>query len=451
MIRHTPRFPQLTLAGLREAYAGERQPADILCEIYRRIAERGNDAVWIHLAPLDELLNSLPSNRSLPLFGIPFAVKDNIDVAGWPTTAGCKEYRYMARTDATVVARLRAAGAIPIGKTNLDQFATGLVGTRSPYGKPRCIFDDRYVSGGSSSGSAVAVAAGLAAFSLGTDTAGSGRVPAAFNSIVGLKPTRGLVSTAGVVPACRSLDCVSIFSSSVPDAKAILGIAQGFDDSDLFSRPKPDLSSSQKKCPIRVGVPQRDLLEFFGDDEAKQLYFSAVEGCQTIGHEQVEIDFTPFRDTARLLYSGPWVAERLAAIQPFFQDNAPAMDPVVREIIGGAARLTAVETFRGIYELERLKQKAAQQWEKMDVLLLPTTGTTYTVDAITADPVRLNSNLGYYTNFANLLDLCGIAAPAGFRKTNGLPFGVTYLARAFQDEFVCEFATGLMTANLPSH
>ncbi len=447
---HAPRFPRLSLPSLREVYSGGQQPADVLCEIHRRIAERGNDAVWIHLAPLDELLKSVPLDQSLPLYGIPFAIKDNIDVAGWPTTAGCKEFRYIAKTDATAVSLLRAAGAIPIGKTNLDQFATGLVGTRSPYGIPRSIFDSRYISGGSSSGSAVAVAAGLAAFSLGTDTAGSGRVPAAFNSIVGLKPTRGLVSTAGVVPACRSLDCVSIFSACVEDAREILDIAQGFDEADVFSRRKPDASRPNGVRPARIGIPQGDLLEFFGDEEARELYFTVAENCEALGHSLVEIDFTPFRDVARLLYSGPWVAERLAALQPFFQEHAAAMNPVVREIIGGAEHISAVETFRGIYELERLKQHAAQQWEKMDTLLLPTTGTIYTVDAVASDPIRLNSHLGYYTNFVNLLDLCGIAIPAGFRKSNGLPFGITCLAPAFQDELVCEFASALSFANASS-
>jgi allophanate hydrolase len=436
-VSHAPRFPIMTLETLQREYVAGRDPADVLAEIYRRIAERGNDAVWIHLPPLDELLRDLPKDRSLPLYGIPFAVKDNIDVSGWPTTAACPEFAYVAKEDATVVARLRAAGAIPIGKTNMDQFAAGLVGTRSPYGIPRSVFDENYISGGSSSGSAVAVAAGLAAFALGTDTAGSGRVPAAFNNLVGLKPTRGLLSTRGVAPACRSLDCVSIFAANAADAQAIFAAAAATDAEDAFSRAMPPvLRRSTKRR--RIGVPRAEDLQFFGDSAAEDLYRDAIEQCERLGHIRVEIDYTPFKDTAALLYAGPWVAERLAAIEAFADAHSDAMDPVVRQIIAGAKPISAVQAFHGIYELERLKRLAEEQWQKMDVLLLPTTGTTYPVEAILADPIRLNTNLGYYTNFVNLLDLCGIAIPAGFREANGLPFGVTFLAEAFQDDALCE-------------
>ncbi|HEV7867021.1 MAG TPA: allophanate hydrolase [Chthoniobacteraceae bacterium] len=435
----TLRFPSLTLGSLRGEYDAGRDPADTVREVYRRIAERGDDAVWIHLPPIEEILAQLPTDRSLPLFGVPFAVKDNIDVANWPTTAACPRFAYTAERDATVVARLRAAGAIPIGKTNMDQFATGLVGTRSPYGIPRSVFDKDYISGGSSSGSAVAVAAGLVAFSLGTDTAGSGRVPAAFNDIVGLKPTRGLLSMHGVVPACRSLDCVSILARNVADAEAVLAVAEGHDEADAFSRERPPLPHGWR-APIRFGVPRQDQLEFFGDIEAAGLFARAAERLEQLGHEPVEIDFQPFRDAARLLYAGPWIAERLAAIQPFFQREPEALHPVVAQIIGSATKYHAVDTFRGIYELERLRKLAAREWIKMDVLLLPTTGTTYTVEELLADPIRLNTNLGAYTNFVNLLDLCGLAVPAGFRPTNGLPFGVTLLAPAFEEARVVALA-----------
>lgn len=433
------RFPALRISEVRRQYREGATPADVVREIYRRIEERGEDAVWTWLPPFEATLAALPTDASLPLYGIPFAVKDNIDIGGWLTTAGCREFAYTPERDATVVQKLREAGAIVIGKTNLDQFATGLVGTRSPFGIPRNVFDERYISGGSSSGSAVAVAAGLVSFALGTDTAGSGRVPAAFNDIVGLKPTKGLLSTTGVVPACRSLDCVSIFAANCADAEEVLAVTQGYDVTDAFSRIpiKEDLERAER---LRIGVPQPDQLEFFGDTEAAALFSKAVQRFEALGYAVVEIDFAPFRDAAKLLYAGPWVAERLAAIEPFFQNHAAAMHPVVREIIGGAAKYSAVDAFRASYELERLRQLALAEWGRMDMLLLPTTGTTYTVEELLADPVRLNSNLGYYTNFVNLLDLCGVAVPAGFRNSNSLPFGVTLMAPAFRDLAVCAVA-----------
>ena len=402
-------------------------------ETYRRIAERGLRPVWIELVPEEQALARAAKDG--PLSGMTFAVKDNIDVAGMPTTAGCPAYAYTPQKSAPVVERLEAAGAILIGKTNMDQFATGLVGVRSPYGACASVFDERYISGGSSSGSAVAVASGLVRFALGTDTAGSGRVPAAFNNIVGWKPTRGAISTAGVVPACRTLDCVSVFTRTCADALAVRQVL-----ANSNQRASPWLGG-----PFRFGVPPRDQLEFFGDEQAAALFQQAEERMAKIGGERIEIDFAPFRAAAELLYAGPWVAERLAAIREFFDAHADEMDPTVRAIIGGGARYSAVDTFKAMYRLADLRESAEAEWARMDVMLLPTTGTTYTIDEVRAEPVKLNTNLGYYTNFVNLLDLAAVAIPAGFRE-NGLPFGVSLIGRAGTDEALLKlgesFASG---------
>lgn len=439
----TPAFPRLDFASVRRDFPNL---AELLREIDRRIRQRGDDGVWIHRPPLDELLAGLPSDRSLPLFGLPFAVKDNIDVAGWPTTAACPEFAYIAKEDATVVRRLRQLGAIAVGKTNLDQFATGLVGTRSPYGIPRNVFNEDYVSGGSSSGSAVAVAAGLASFALGTDTAGSGRVPAAFNGLVGLKPTRGVVSTRGVVPACRSLDCVSVFGVSVADSHEIFKAIRAFDPEDSFSR-KVGTFPLPIAAP-RIGVPRTGQLVFFGDAAMDQLYANARKRCEQLGWEIVEIDFTPFRDVAALLYSGPWVAERFAAVGEFLQRRPDAGHPVVRQIIENGATLSAVDAFRGSYELARLRSVADREWERMDALLLPTTPTIFRVDEVLSDPVQLNTKLGAYTNFVNLLDLAALAVPAGVRP-DGLPLGVTFMTPAFGDEFLTNLGAAFLGEECP--
>lgn len=410
---------------------------DRIAAIYDRIEAGPLAPVWISLVPREVSLVRAREleGSALPLAGVPFAIKDNIDLAGLPTTAGCPAYAYSPERSSTVVEKLIDAGAIPIGKTNLDQFATGLVGTRSPHGACSSVYDHRYISGGSSSGSAVAVATGLVDFSLGTDTAGSGRVPAAFNNLVGLKPTRGILSTLGVVPACRTLDCVSIFARSCADAHAVWKAARGFDPGDPFSRsPQPgEDAAAWLAGSFRFGVPPADQLEFFGDDAAAELYRVAIEEVERIGGERVEIDFSVFRDAADLLYSGPWVAERLAALRPFIESRAEEMNSVVRGIISGATRYSAVDSFEAQYRLAELRRAAESEWEHMDVLVLPTTGTTYTHDAIAADPVRLNTNLGYYTNFVNLLDLAAVAVHAGFRP-NGLPFGISFIGSAFSDE-----------------
>jgi allophanate hydrolase len=432
----------LELDWLQDAYKKRRlRPLEVIAEVYERIAASALAPVWISLVPRERAmamareLESDPLAPARPLYGVPFAVKDNIDLAGLPTTAGCPAYAYQPTRSATVVQSLIDAGAIPIGKTNLDQFATGLVGTRSPYGSCSSVFHPDYISGGSSSGSAVAVASGMASFSLGTDTAGSGRVPAAFNGLVGLKPTRGVLSAQGVVPACRTLDSVSIFARSCREAHTVWLVARGADANDSFSRePGPGEGAAPWLADrFTFGVPAADQLEFFGDTEAERLYFEAVERMEAMGGRKTVIDFGIFRAAADLLYAGPWVAERYAAIREFIESHADEMNPVVRGIIEGARRYSAADAFAAAYRLAALRVQAEDQWKSMDVMLLPTTGTIYTHEAVAADPVKLNANLGYYTNFVNLLDLAAVAVPAGVRP-NGLPFGVSLIGRAFSEE-----------------
>ncbi|MFE1600006.1 allophanate hydrolase [Methylobacterium sp. ID0610] len=437
------------LTALRALYAsGTFTPQDLAAAVADRMAG-ADPAVFITPVTPEalrsaaaELMARAPEPNALPLWGVPFAVKDNIDVAGLPTTAACPAFTRRPEADAAVVARLKAAGALVIGKANLDQFATGLNGTRSPYGAPRSVFDAAHISGGSSSGSAVAVAAGLAAFSLGTDTAGSGRVPAAFNNLVGIKPTRGLLSTGGLVPACRSLDCISVFALTVGDAAAVRRIAEGFDPADPYSRvpaPRPLPAAP------RLGVLAGSEREFHGDRETERLYDAATARAEALGCTLVPFDYAPFREAASLLYDGPWVAERLAAIKAFAGTHADAIDPAVRRIVESARAFTAVDAFEGQYRLAALRRRTEATWETVDALLLPTAPTTYTVAAMQADPIELNSRLGRYTNFANLLDCCAIAVPAGFRA-DGLPAGVTLVARAFQDEALAPLADALHRA-----
>lgn len=438
----------LDFASLEAGYRGGAfTPLDVAREVLARIAESRDQAVWISRRADAEILAEARAiterGPSGPLWGLPFAVKDNIDAAGLETTAACPSFAYSPEHDAFAVARLKAEGALLIGKTNLDQFATGLNGTRSPYGAPRCVFDSAYISGGSSSGSAVAVAAGQVSFALGTDTAGSGRVPAAFNNIVGVKPTRGLVSTSGVVPACRSLDCVTAFAATVGDADRVRRIMQGEDSADAYSR-----RMNARALPLarfRFGVLGEPDREFFDDRETEALYDAAVARLIELGGEAIVIDYAPFADCASLLYGGPWVAERLAAIEAFVCRHAEEMDATVRAIIAGARGMSAVEAFRGAYALERLRKATAREWGKMDVLLLPTAPTIYRVAEMMREPLALNGNLGRYTNFVNLLDCCAVAAPAGFRA-DGLPAGVTLIAPAFADDALAVLADRLHRA-----
>ena len=419
-------------------------------EKLKALADRLNQEplhpVWISRVPQEKLL-SAPQQSGLPLSGLTFAVKDNMDVAGMPTTAACPAFSYVPETTAPVIKLLLDAGATLVGKTNMDQFATGLTGARSPHGACSSVFDERYISGGSSSGSAVAVAKDYVDFSLGTDTAGSGRVPAAFNNLIGLKPTKGLLSTNGVVPACRSLDCVSLFTKTPALALKVFRVARQFVSQDPYSR-IGQAATPWLNGPFRFGIPAEKDLEFFGDTEAAELYRKAIQRLQTINGQPVEIDYALFRRAAELLYAGPWVAERLAAIETFLAAHYDDMNPVVRDIIRGGQKYSAVDAFRGEYKLRELCREAEAVWKRVDVLALPTTGTIFTHEQVAAEPVKRNSDLGYYTNFVNLMDLAAVALPAGFRP-NGLPFGISLIGPAFSDEALLSLADTFLGAETP--
>jgi allophanate hydrolase len=422
--------------------AGEQSAEAVAQAALDRVATYDNlqPQAWIcRVAPDDVLAAAravearIATGEVLPLAGVPFAVKDNIDVAGLPTTAACPAFAYTPEQSALVVQKLQAAGAVLIGKTNMDQFATGLVGARSPYGQPTCVFNRDYISGGSSSGSAVAVAAGLVGFALGTDTAGSGRVPAAFNGLVGLKPTKGRWSTTGLVPACRSLDCVSVFTHTAADAALIDEVLAEFDTEDVYSRPMADAALPAQPT---FGVPRADQLNFFGDPQSESLFAKAIA---RLPGPVVEVDIEPLLDAARLLYSGPWVAERTHALRDLLRDQPAAIHPVVRAIVQAGAGVSGVETFDGLYALAGHARGAEAVWRTADVLVLPTTGTIYRLREVMAEPFALNGALGLYTNFVNLLDLSAVAVPAGFRD-NDTGFGVTLIGPAHADRALLTLA-----------
>lgn len=427
----------LDLTTLAQAYRDGLKPSALMAHLHAQ-ANTDSHHAWISLLPLERVLaiaKALDGQdpASLPLYGVPFAIKDNIDLADHPTTAGCPDYAYVSESSAFVVEKLIAAGAIPLGKTNLDQFATGLNGTRSPYGACQNAFDPAFISGGSSSGSAVSVACGQVSFSLGTDTAGSGRVPAAFNNLVGLKPSCGLLSTRGVVPACRSLDAVSIFALTATDAQQVFAVAQGEDAQDPYSRAaQPHGRGFAAGDVFCFGVPKPEQLAFFGDAENPALFAAAVARLELLGGKAVEIDFSPLLETARLLYGGPWVAERYHAIRDFIERQPESVFPVTRDITLGAKKFSATDTFDALYRLQALKHRCAELWQGVDVMLTPTAGRQYTIADMLADPFQLNTDLGYYTNFMNLLDYSAVAVPAAMRS-DGLPFGVTLFAPAHQD------------------
>jgi len=427
-----------TVAAIVAAHrAGTLSPAQTVARTYQRIRDHNDPAIFISLRDEKDAIAEAEAltkkdAAQLPLYGVPFAVKDNIDALGLPTTAACPAFSYTPAHDATAVARLRAAGAIMIGKTNLDQFATGLVGVRSPYGIPKNPIRADLIPGGSSSGSAVAVSAGLVPLALGTDTAGSGRVPAMLNNIVGLKPSLGLISTAGLVPACRTLDCISIFSLTVDDAIAALQVVAGPDGADPFSRDRPLAAMTAFPQNLRLGIPRNGQLIFFGDKAAEAAFGEALKRWTSLGATLVEFDLEPFYETARLLYEGPWVAERYLVIRNLLASSPDSIHPVTREITAAGARLTASDTFAALYRLQALRRVTERAFAHLDAIVLPTAPTAYSTAQVLANPIELNSRLGTYTNFVNLLDLCGLALPAAMRP-DGVPFGITLLAPAGKD------------------
>jgi len=431
-----------TLADWQQTYRDGQSPAELLHSL--RMALNTADNAWIALASeaqLDAQLDALSALldaangelSKLPLYGVPFAIKDNIDAAGWPTTAACPEFSYSAEVDATVVTRLRAAGAILIGKTNLDQFATGLVGTRSPHGAVPNSFNPDYVSGGSSSGSASVVARGLVPFSLGTDTAGSGRVPAGFNNIVGLKPTKGWLPNTGLVPACRTVDCISVFALTVSDALAVANIAGGYDAADAYSRKNPNSAKVGMPAKPRLAVPANP--EFFGDSQNQAVYEAALGKLRELGAELVEIDFAPFQQLAEQLYFGPWVAERTVAVEGV---NPEHINPVVRGIVKNGHTYSACDAYKAEYIRAELSRVINDALAGFDAMVVPTSPTIRTLAEMEAEPVLFNSQFGTYTNFTNLADLAALAVPAGLRD-DGLPAGITLLAPAWHDQALAAF------------
>lgn len=455
-----PITQDMSIASLQQAYAdGRFSPRQVLADIQVRADQYSDRNIWIHRLEEDELEPFLQGLGPMdlaakPLWGIPFAIKDNIDLAGIPTTAGCPEFAYTASRSAVVVQQLIDAGAIPVGKTNLDQFATGLNGTRSPFGPCKNAFDPDYVSGGSSAGSAVSVALGLASFSLGTDTAGSGRVPACFNNLIGVKPTRGLLSSTGLVPACKSLDCITIFAYNSDDANRVLAQAEGYDIRDGYSRKNPFYNQRRqfglRRGKLTIGIIPENQLQFFGDSAYQRAYADTLDVLRRSDIDLQEIDYTPFDEAAKLLYEGPWVTERYLAIESLLRSQPEAVFPVVRDIIAPGSEPKATQLFTAQYRLAELKHICDRQLEPLDCLLTPTAGRCFTIESMLDEPILHNSQLGYYTNFMNLLDMASVAVPTQIAG-NGLPFGVTLVGPTLSDRALLSMAArihGLF--NLPA-
>ena len=424
---------------------GTGSPTKTALRVADAIAARGDDGTWLSTVPRDELLAAAaeiedrPGARTLPLYGVPFGVKDSIDVAGVPTTLSCPDYAYVASATAPAVRRLLEAGALYVGKTNLDQFATGLNGTRTPYPVPRSVYGGEMISGGSSSGSALAVALGQVPFAVATDTAGSGRVPAALNGVVGFKPSRGLISTVGLVPACKSLDCISVMAGCIDDVDRVLDVMVARDDDDPWSR---DAGPRYGGAPIRVGLPPVAELEFFGDDDMRNAHLGFRDH---LSHQAtvVDVSLAPFLAAGALLYQGPWVAERLVEFGDFLAEHPESIHPVVREIFRGGEKYTAVDAFAALQRLQELKAEVGRLWQRMDVLVVPTIGTTFTVDEVLARPIDCNTVLGHYTHFGNLLDLLGVAVPLG-TTASGRPHSAMLLGAACSDDTVLQLAAQVL-------
>ena len=433
----------LTLTSLAGAYAAGTQPAEIIEQVYARIDQVDDPGIFLCLFPKQDLLDSAAAlgayDPQKPLWGVPFVIKDNIDVADKPTTAACPDFAYTPDDTAFVVQRLQEAGALLIGKTNLDQFATGLVGVRTPYGAPKNALDPQIVPGGSSGGSGVAVAHGIATFSLGTDTAGSGRVPAALNNIVGLKPTLGALSASGLVPACRSLDTISVFALTVQDAYAAYAVAAVYDAADSFARPVDTPALVAPPETLKIGIPSADSVRFEGDGAQAASFAATVDGLRASGAELVELDITPLYQIAEMLYFGPWVAERYVATEALMTTNPDALFPVTRQIIGSAEGKTAADAFKGLYALKELANGIAPAISACDALCVPSIPTFATVAQLQADPMGPNNMLGTYTNFVNLMDMCAIAVPTPARN-DGRPGSVTFIAEAGADAKVAALA-----------
>ncbi|MBI5336320.1 MAG: allophanate hydrolase [Mycolicibacterium rufum] len=424
---------------------GTGSPAKTAARVADAIAARGDDGTWLSTVPRAQLIAAAeaierrPGARTLPLYGVPFGVKDSIDVAGVPTTLSCPDYAYTATATAPAVQRMLDAGALYVGKTNLDQFATGLNGTRTPHTIPRSVYGGEMISGGSSSGSALAVALGQVPFAVATDTAGSGRVPAALNGIIGIKPSRGLISTVGLVPACKSLDCLTVMAGCIDDADRVLDVMIARDDGDPWSRDRGPRYAGE---PLRIGLPADTELEFFGDDAMRGAHLAFREHLART-HTVVDVPLDPFLAAGALLYQGPWVAERLVEFADFLAAQPESIHPVVREIFAGGHRYTAVDAFAALQRLQELKAQVSRLWQQMDVLVLPTIGTTFTVEQVLAAPIDTNTTLGHYTHFGNLLDLCGAAIPVG-ATADGRPCSAMLLGPALADDTVLHVAAQLL-------
>ena len=434
------------MKSIHQSYKKGTTPKDIVDEVYKRIEKIDDKGIFIYLAKKEEIYKQLESLGEMdldqkPLWGIPFTVKDNIDVKDQPTTAACPAYEYHAKEDAFIVEVLKEAGAICIGKTNLDQFATGLVGLRTPYGTPKNAINKDIIPGGSSSGSAVAVSHQFFTFSLGTDTAGSGRIPAALNNIVGLKPSLGSLSKRGVVPACLTLDTVSIFTSNIDDAYNIYKIASKYDEKDPYSVKKPELTYKNLDD-LTIAIPDSKSQIFFDDEIQKKSYLDTVDFIKEKGFKTIEIDMQPFFDVAELLYEGTWVAERYTVIEELMKKQSNDILEVTREVIQKAENFNACDTYRNIYKLNELKRKIKPILDMFDILCVPSMPKLTTLKDLEEEPIKANSRLGTYTNFVNLLDLSAIAFPTNKREDN-FPGGVTIIGKAFKELLLAKFAKSI--------